>query len=329
MLDPKQTHLLWQWKHGSPLIACCFDPKSRFLVSSSENYTLQRWDMPSGKKTAWEGHESWVRDLAFLPDGETLISAGSDDTVILWNNLTSDKPTPRATIKAHAGWVRSVSVSPDGTLIASGGNDKLVKLWKAADGSPVRTMEGHEGDVYSTFFHPDGKTLLSGDLMGKVHQWEMASGKLVRTLDAKDLHTYNGGQRVHYGGVRGMALSPDGKTLACCGLYKATNPLGAVNEPLVLLFDWESGKKSKSLSANGVRGIGWDNVWLSDGSVLCASGGGGGGFLLFWKPDAEQPYHKFKLPNTARDMSLSPDGLLVATAHHDGQLRVSKMTKKG
>ena len=53
------------------------------------------------------------------------------------------------------------------------------------------------------------------------------------------------------------------------------------------------------------------------------SGGSTGGFLLFWKPDAEKDYFRFQLPNIARDMDLHPDGLQVATAHHDRHVRIT------
>ncbi len=82
--------------------------------------------------------------------------------------------------------------------------------------------------------------------MGVLNQWEIATGKLARTFDAKPLHTYEGGQQVDYGGVRALAVSTDGKWLAAGGLYKATNPLGAVNEPIVLLFDWKTQKLARN-----------------------------------------------------------------------------------
>ena len=108
--------------------------------------------------------------------------------------------------------------------------------------------------------------------MGVLKQWEVATGKLVQTFDAKALHTYEGGQRVDYGGVRAQALSADNKLLAAGGLYKATNPLGAVNEPLVLLFDWDTQKLNKQLTADGITGrLGLAAVlarrWFADGDV--------------------------------------------------------------
>lgn len=325
-LDPKQTHVLHEWKHGKPLIACCFDPTGRFLFTSSEDYTLQRWDLKDGSKAAWEAHESWIRDIAFLPDGETVITAGCDDRIIFWP-VAGEKPQPRTEVVAHKGWIRSIDVNRDGSLIATGGNDHLVKLWDP-NGKLVRELSGHKGHVYSVFFHPDGTTLLSGDLKGVVHQWETKTGKLMRTFEAKDLFSYNTGQKVDYGGVRDIALSPDGKTLAFTGLHKATNPLGAVNEPLIMLFDWAKGDSIRKQPADGVRGIGWQVEFLADGSEVCASGGGGGGYLIFFKPAEEKPFHKLKLKDTARDMSLHPDGLQVATAHWDGYVRISRMEEK-
>ena len=325
-LDTKQTHVLHEWKHGKPIIACRFDPSGRYLFSSSEDYSLQRWEVESGEKTAWAAHESWVKDFAFSPDGKTVISAGCDDRLIFWNTEAAE-PVPLLEIEAHKGWVRAVTVQVSTGLIASGGNDNRVRLW-THEGKLVREFVGHESNVYSLFFHPQENVLLSGDLGGIVHQWDVSSGKQQRKFEATDLHTYNGGQQVHYGGIRDISLSRDGSMLAFTGLHKATNPLGAVNEPLVMLFDWAKGEKQRSQPADGVKGIGWRTKFLSDGTELCVSGGSGGGYLIFFKTNEEKPYHKFKLKDTARDMALHPDGLRVATAHADGHVRICRMEPK-
>ena len=55
-------------------------------------------------------------------------------------------------------------------------------------------------------WHPNGQTLISGDLRGNVKQWDLTTGMLTRSFDAKALHSFNGGQLVDFGGVRGMAL---------------------------------------------------------------------------------------------------------------------------
>jgi hypothetical protein len=134
---------------------------------------------------------------------------------------------------------------------------------------------------------------------------------------------------VDFGGVRSLAVSADGKYIAAGGLHKASNPLGAVHEPLILLFNLETNAIERQQIAEGITGgVIWRLEWLIDGSLMGVSGGGSGGWLLFWKIDAEKDYHRFQLPNIARDMDLHVDGLQVATAHHDRNVRITRLAPK-
>jgi WD40 repeat protein len=289
---------------------------------------VQRIELASGKKAVLAAHDSWVRSIAFLPDGETTLTGGYDGR-LAWRPTAAEKPEAARKIDAHAGWIRGVAVHGEGKVIATGGNDRLVKLWNAADGKLIRELAGHESHVYSVLFHPQGKSLLSGDLRGQVKQWEWESGKLVRTFDAKALHSPNEGQGAEYGGVRSMAVSSDGKQLACAGLHKASNPFGAVQEPLVLLFDWDSQKLLQSHVTEGdQKSIAWRVVFHPDGYLVGAMGGSAGGALLFCKADQPKEFQKFALPNTALDMDMASDSLQLATVHHDRHVRLSRMEAK-
>jgi WD40 repeat protein len=326
--DPKATHVALDLKHEAPFITCRFDPQGRFVFGAAEDRSVVRWDLAAAdKKVLLQGHDSWVGGLAFSPDGETLLTAGYDDTLAWWP-AAAEKPEPSRKVKAHEGWVRAVAVSPDGKLVASAGNDRAVKLWSFADGAPVRVLEGHEAHVYSLLFHPSGEFLLSGDLKGQVHQWEVATGKRARTFDAKPLWSYNTGQAVDFGGVRSLSLSPDGKHLTASGLHKAENPLGAVHEPLVLRFDWETAKLLVSHTVAGQKSVAWRARFHPDGFLIGGTGGSAGGHLAFWNPAEDKPFHLFKLPDTVREFDLHPDGVRIATAHYGKAVRVSKMAPK-
>jgi len=326
--EPEKVHVGKELKHKSPLIACRFDPKGRFVFASAEDDTVQRWELETGKQTALAGHDSWVFGLAVHPNGETLLTGGGDGQ-LLWWPAAADAPTPSRRVRAHQGWIRTVSVSPDGTLIATAGNDRRVKVWSFADGSLVHDLPAHSKPVYRVAFDPTGKFLLSADLQGLVVQWDHKPGKEACRFDAAKLYAYNGGQGVDYGGVRDLAFSADGKYLACGGLIEASNPLGAVSNPAVVLLDRESGKELRlQRPKEDIKGVVWGLRFHPSGFLVAASGGTAGGYLFFWKPDQVNEFFNFKLPNTARDLDLHPDGLRLATAHFDGQLRVCPMTPK-
>jgi WD40 repeat protein len=105
------------------------------------------------------------------------------------------------------------------------GGSGLPPLSWFANGSPLLELPGHDLPVYRVLFNPDG-TLTSADLRGLVIEWDHRPSKEARRLDAGKLSKHNAaGQGVDYDGVRDLALSADGKYLACGGLIEASKPL--------------------------------------------------------------------------------------------------------
>jgi WD40 repeat protein len=348
-----------EWKHGSPLIGCRFDPSGRFLFASAQDNSVQRFDLLTGAKTALAGHASWVRGMACAagparpvsmparftaalgsfsalpsavaaaaaavppPQPFTLISADYHGQLIWWQG-EADSPKPTRTVSAHDGWARAVAVSPDGKLVASCGNDHLVKLWSVADGSPVRTLTGHDSHVYNVAFHPDGTHLASADLHGIVKDWDVATGACVRELDAKILHKYDTGFMADIGGARGMAFAADGR-LACAGITNVSNAFAGVGNPLVVVFDWKDGKSKQLKPKDAFQGTAWGVAFHPEGFVI-AAGGGSGGRVWFWKGDDLASAHTLTVPAGCRDMSLSPTGERFAVAGANGSAFVYTFT---
>jgi WD40 repeat protein len=280
--------------------------------------------LAGGKKTPFEGHKSWVRALAF--SGDTLFSADYTGQVMAWP-VEGDKAAPKWTVAAHKGWARALAVSPDGKTVASCGNDGLVRLWSASDGKEVAQYEGHESHVYNVIFHPDGKALISGDLKGVVKHWDLATGKATRELDAKVLHKYDPTFMADHGGVRGIALSGDGKLLACAGITEVTNAFAGVGKPLIVVFDWESGKTKVALKPKeAFQGTMWGVAFHASGWVV-GVGAGNGGMLWFWKVTEAASAHTVKLPTNARDLGMHPDGKRLAVACFDGAVRVYELAE--
>lgn len=323
--DPTKPEIVSDWTHASPLVSCRFDPAGRFVFAGAQDNSVQRWDLASGAVVPLVAHESWVHALGFANHGETLLTGGCDGQLIVWPTA-AEKPAPERRIAAHQGWIRALAVSPDETLVATAGNDLIVRLWRLSDGSLERELPGHAKHVYSVMFHPSGQFLLSGDLAGAIVQWDLAAGKELRRFDAAPLWSYNGGQAVDFGGVRTLALNPAGNRLLGGGLHEASNPLGAVHEPLLVEFEWESGKALPThTTKEKLKGVVWRAMYHRDGYIVAGMGGSSGGYLLFWKPDEATEFSAFKLPHLTRDLDLHADGRRLATAHFDGHLRVTRL----
>ena len=327
-IDITKTHIAYQWKYDRPLIACRIAPDGLQVASSSEDSTLQLWTVPGGEKKVLNGHESWVHALRYSTDGGQLVSGGCDGKIIWWS-VRDESPSILRNIDGHAGWIRDIAVSPDGNTLASVGNDKMVRLWSMSSGEKLCEMAGHERHIYSVLFHPDGSHVATGDLLGKIHIWDLSDRKLERTIDATPLYAENKGQSAEFGGVRAMALNVERNELIAGGTHKATNPFGAVHEPLVLRLNWSDGVLKKSHSCEGITGgLVWRVQWLVDGTAVGVSGGSTGGFLLFFNDSQEKEIHRFKLPSLARDMDIHQASNMVATAHHDNHIRISCMFAK-
>ncbi len=328
VIAPEQTHQVAEFKHESPLLACRFDPTGKFVFASAQDFSIQRWELASGKKTSLVGHGSWVWTLAFHPTAGTLYSGGYDGKLIFWE-AAAETPTPARTIDAHNGWVRAVAVSPDGNLLATSGNDNLVKLWNAADGTLVDVLTGHAHHVYNVAFHPRLPIVVSGDLKGVIRAWDIATGEELRQFDAAALWKYDEGFGADIGGVRSMAFSGDGRHLACGGITEVSNAFAGIGTPLVVVFDFESGQKVQSLATTKkFRGLASDVFFHATGFVAGSTTGHDGGHLLFWKLDKPEEFFALKLPDSARAMHLHPDNARVGTAEQNGNVRVWQMTAK-
>ena len=142
-------------------------------LTLAEHYdqTVRLWDMATGTVLyTLTGHTSWIRSVAFSPDGGTLTSVGGlrNGTVRLWDVETG---TMLYTLTGQTGWIMSVAFSPDGGTLASGSFNGTVRLWDVGTGTHISTLTGHPDLVESVAFSPDGSILASGSSDGTVLLW--------------------------------------------------------------------------------------------------------------------------------------------------------------
>jgi WD40 repeat protein len=228
-------------------------------------------------------------------------------------DYTQEIPQPAwKTEQAHDGWIHDLSVSRDGQLLASGGNDRRVRVWSAEDGKRLHEFV-HEQDLLSVAIHPDGKSLVAGDLKGKVLHWDLTASKLVRELDASTLYKLDRLQDV--GGVWRLAFDEGGQTLAVAGVQQG-NGATVQGVPLVLLWDWATGKQEHSLALGDKTDCFVHDLLLhaEDFVMAVTSGTPGRGKLVFWRPGEAKPFFETtRMPN-CHSLALHADGRRLAVA---------------
>ncbi|KAI5955499.1 DOA1 [Candida theae] len=100
-------------------------PGGNQFVSSANDGTIKVWDLQAGRilKTLF-GHDSFVYDLALLPNGN-LVSTGEDRTVRIWD-VSKGEALQVITLPCISVWCVTVLSNGD---FAIGGSDNLIRVF--------------------------------------------------------------------------------------------------------------------------------------------------------------------------------------------------------
>ena len=152
------------------------------------------------------------------------------------------------TLVGHGGPVMDAAVSSDGSHALTGSFDNSVGYWTLG-GDQVIWLEGHKAAVKTVLFLEDGRAASGGDDFA-VEIWDLATGERLHRLEG------------HQGQVNGLALSPDGKTLA-----------SAAWDGALRLWDVETGAALRELT--GHESSVSDVAFSPDGTTLYSASADG------------------------------------------------------
>ena len=135
--------------------------------------TATIWDVETGDKLFALGDVGKARDIAFSPDGKSLLTAWDDGGMKVWDPHAGG--TELLPLGECQNIVGHTTFSPCGRYFASRSRAQgaSVRLWRTRDGSHVVTCSEHhrgrdENWVTCVVFSPNGKILSSGGSDGAV-----------------------------------------------------------------------------------------------------------------------------------------------------------------
>lgn len=239
-----------------------FAPDEKTIATRGLNHVVVLWDAQTGEQLQeFDGHESYVRDIGFTPDGAELLTAsdGVDEKVYCWDPKTGEKiravpggaklmrflsdeqlmlasaqRTDRVMLRSGEIVKRSaaqrlpLAISHDGRLVLAMRNmtDKMIGVYDAQ--RQILSLRGLTAFPTMGAFSPDASLVAAcGKPENFVRVWDAKTGQPKYEL---------GG---HQDNVQMLAFSPDGRLLATAGWDGA-----------VMLWETLTGRRITSLQAH-------------------------------------------------------------------------------
>jgi WD40 repeat protein len=222
-------------------------------------------------------------------------------------------------------------------MLASGSEDRTVRFWDVGDALAERdVITALTGDVDSLAFTPDGLTLFSNGSDGLTRRWDVATGGPRAQLGIPEVNRR----------VGGLAISPDGRTLADHGMglwdlearrllriesletpsgspaVSSVEAIVAMAQPdTIHLWDAATGKLLRRLKVPPQSDI-WSLAFTPDGRILASAGEGQN--VTLWEVATGRQLTSNLLGHTGGIVSLafSPDGRALASGSRDGTVIV-------
>ena len=249
---------------------------------------LKVWNVASGKELCHvdPGDEAVMVAAALSPDGK----------IVAWTDQTA---TGGGTVH-----VMETATGKEMHRLPAGGTAYNLGVGKAS-GKLIARFPG-AGTRFA--FAPDGRTLVTRATGGQVVVWDVATGKeLHRRGKPLPPPTWWGG--ISTLSHPGLAVSPDGKTLAVAGDGNA-----------VTLLDLNTGEELHARVAppaaiTAVR-------YTSDGKALTSLGSDGG--VRTWDAATGKETSVASVPQGTLTSALSANGQVIASAGLDGRVRLTE-----
>jgi RNA polymerase sigma factor (sigma-70 family) len=174
---------------------------------------IQLWDAITGRpRNRLADQEQSISSVQFSSDGQSLLTAGTDAILRLWDHRTGKE---RSRIEPGKG-LHLLAVTNDGATAALVHDDRSIRVVDLATGQERGRLAGAKEPAIGAAFAPDGRTLVAWHENHTARVWDLASGKEVRHFAFQDRpdRPIAPGSTGERDGFYPAAVSPDGRLIA-------------------------------------------------------------------------------------------------------------------
>ncbi len=128
--------------HKDGVATVRYSPDGALLATGGgpDDGTIRLWDVKTRRRlVVLEGHTDDIHDLAFTPDGKTLLSASCDGTLRVWDlrDLTKTTACYERNPSGDGWWPNQLLMSPDGKWFITIAGRNCVKRYSVAEGKEL------------------------------------------------------------------------------------------------------------------------------------------------------------------------------------------------
>ncbi|KAL7156253.1 hypothetical protein ABFS83_03G131500 [Erythranthe nasuta] len=234
-----QTAKIWDVKTGTPLFTFNFDSPARsvdfavgdklvvittdpFMGLSSAihiKHVAAHPDDQTGESVlVLKGPQGRINRAVWGPLNKTIISAGEDSVIRIWDSETGKLLKESDKEDGHKKPITSLSKATDGSHFLTGSLDKSAKLWDSRTLTLIKTYVT-ERPVNAVAMSPllDHVVLGGGQDASSVTTTDHRAGKFEAKFYDKILTEEIGGVKGHFGPINALAFNPDGRSFSSGG----------------------------------------------------------------------------------------------------------------
>ena len=172
--DLTTSRVTWQGGRvaGVSINSLAIDPTHAILAAGyhAADPFIQLYNLATGEELGrLPVHYGYVICMEFSADGQTLISAGSDQSITQWDIATR---RPLATLHGHSFEVWRLALLPDGKTLVSGSGDGEILAWDLGAGRVKEFVTLPIVPSLSWRFAPTSDSIITCSLGGDVIRWE-------------------------------------------------------------------------------------------------------------------------------------------------------------